>query len=132
MLDIDRDEYGIDIHHIFPRDWCRKNKIDDKVCDAIVNKTPISYKANRMIGGRAPSHYLRQIREHEEAAISVREQEAILASHFIDTAALKADDFQSFYEVRKQSLLKLVEQAMGKSSIIAGDGSLIEDVDSDE
>lgn len=132
MLDIDRDEYGIDIHHIFPRDWCRKNKIDDKVCDAIVNKTPISYKANRMIGGRAPSHYLRQIREHEEAAISVREQDAILASHFIDTAALKADDFQSFYEVRKQSLLKLVEQAMGKSSIIAGDGSLIEDVDSDE
>lgn len=132
MVDIDRDEFGIDIHHIFPRDWCRKNLVEDRVSDSIVNKTPISYKANRMIGGRAPSQYLRQIRQHEEAAISVQGQKAILESHFIDSTALNADDFQTFYEMRKQALLKLIEKAMGKTSISAEGESLIEDVDSDD
>ena len=29
----------IDIHHIFPQEWCRKNSIEAKRCDCIVNKT---------------------------------------------------------------------------------------------
>src|SRR6185437_4534420 len=49
MVDLDRDECKIDIHHIFPRDWCDGQKIDPIIYNAIVNKTPISYKANRMI-----------------------------------------------------------------------------------
>ena len=43
----------IDIHHIFPQEWCRKNSIEAKRCDCIVNKTPLSAKTNRMIGGNA-------------------------------------------------------------------------------
>ncbi|MCQ9299494.1 hypothetical protein NQ077_24525, partial [Escherichia coli] len=37
------DEY-VDIHHIFPQDWCKKQKIEPKVFDTVVNKTPLSYK----------------------------------------------------------------------------------------
>src|SRR5579859_4077817 len=40
----------IDIHHIFPQDWCRKNNINAKQCDSIVNKTALSAKTNRKIG----------------------------------------------------------------------------------
>lgn len=41
--------YKIDIHHIFPKDWCRKNGIDHNRQESIVNKTAISYDTNRII-----------------------------------------------------------------------------------
>src|ERR1039458_4722083 len=58
MVDLDRNEKGIDIHHIFPKKWCQDHGIAPKVFNSIVNKTAISYKANRKIGGSAPSEYL--------------------------------------------------------------------------
>lgn len=132
MVDIDRDEIGIDIHHIFPRDWCRKSGIEDRMSNAIVNKTAISYKANRMIGGRAPSQYLSQIRNHEQVGISLQEQDAILSTHLIDPKTLRTDDFHSFYETRKQALLNLIEGAMGKSGISEEFEEVIEDTDDEE
>ena len=45
----------MDVHHIFPRDWCTKQGIEKKVFDSIVNKTPLSKKSNIAIGGVAPS-----------------------------------------------------------------------------
>jgi len=40
---------------------------------------------------------------------------AILRSHFIDPEALRSDDFSGFFEKRREALLKLVEEAMGKT-----------------
>ena len=48
------DEY-VDIHHIFPQDWCKKQKIEPKVFDTVINKTPLSYKTNRILGRVSPS-----------------------------------------------------------------------------
>jgi hypothetical protein len=42
--------------------------------------------------------------------------DAILKSHMIDPALLRADSFQEFYSARKAALLTLVERAMGKAS----------------
>ena len=50
---------GVDIHHIFPQAWCEAQKIDVKIYDTVINKTPLSYRTNRIIGGVAPSKYLR-------------------------------------------------------------------------
>ena len=52
---------GIDIHHIFPRNYCQKQGYDQWKWDSIINKTPISYSTNREIGGSAPSKYLARI-----------------------------------------------------------------------
>ncbi len=54
------DEY-VDIHHIFPQDWCKKQKIERKVFDTVINKSPLSYKTNRILGGVAPSVYLERL-----------------------------------------------------------------------
>ena len=50
---------NIDIHHVFPQDWCKKQGISDKDYNSIINKTPLSKRSNIIIGGRAPSEYLR-------------------------------------------------------------------------
>lgn len=49
---------SIDIHHIFPKDYCEKNNYPKSKWNSVVNKTPISYSTNREIGGVAPSKYL--------------------------------------------------------------------------
>ncbi|MBF6260177.1 hypothetical protein IU468_28345 [Nocardia farcinica] len=40
----------------------------------------------------------------------------MIATHLIDPALLRTDDFARFYEDRKAQLLKLVADAMGKST----------------
>lgn len=134
MVDLDRDECDIDIHHIFPKDWCQGQGISPRIFNSIINKTPISYKANRMIGPKAPSKYLRQLQEHAQVQLSDGEFNDLLASHLISPERLRNDDFFGFYETRKQSLLSLVEQSMGKMLLpaVGADQLDIEGEDADE
>ena len=114
---LDTQEVALDIHHIFPRAWCEAQGIQPKVYDSIINKTPISYKANRMIGGDAPSAYLAKLLNHDQVQLDNDGMDAILAEHFIPTEMLRADDFHGFFEERKRLLMGLIEQAMGKRSL---------------
>ena len=120
-----------DIHHIFPRHWCETQdpSITRNTYNTIVNKTAISYRTNRKIGGRGPSVYCASLdKETSEAGISLDE---ILASHRIEPALLRADMFHDFYTSRKAALVTLIEEAMGKEALRDGSGSA-EDYDADE
>jgi hypothetical protein len=102
----------IDIHHIFPQRWCRNNGIEARCCDSIVNKTPLSAKTNRMIGGNPPSTYLSRIQKSAE--ISTERMDEILRSHVIEPNALRTDNFDAFFRAREEALLDRIEKAMGK------------------
>lgn len=115
IQELDHEEVALDIHHIFPKDWCEKQGIKPAVFNAILNKTPISYKANRMIGGKAPSNYLNSIQSHEQVGLSDVQMDTILQSHCIDASAMRANDFDVFIASRQDGLLTMVERAMGKS-----------------
>ena len=123
---------AIDIHHIFPQDWCEKQMIPRKNYNAIVNKTPISYKANRMIGGVAPSQYLHKLQQHKQVLLDDAKMDAILESHLIPASLLRTDNFAEFYRLRKQQLLVLIEKAMGKESVAMHGIDGEEEVEGDE
>lgn len=125
----DWDESQLDIHHIFPRAWCESHGIPAKRYNSILNKTPISYKANRMIGGRAPSEYLKQLQSHQSVQLSDAEMDAILATHSVDPATLRADDFDGFMDSRRKLILDLVCKAMGKTIIETGEAVPDDDVE---
>ena len=114
IRELNTDEIALDIHHIFPRDWCENQGISRDRYDSILNKTPISYKANRKIGGEAPSHYLPKIQQEEQVSLSDAEMDELLASHAISPDLLRQDDFERFLEDRRKRLSRLIEQAMGK------------------
>lgn len=105
-------ELAVDIHHIFPKKWCNENGVDDEYRESIVNKTAISARTNRSIGGHPPSQYLGAI--ERQAQIPGESLNVVLASHLIDATTLRADDFDSFFAVRREQIVGLVEQAMGK------------------
>jgi hypothetical protein len=113
----------IDIHHIFPQAWCRKNRLEMKLCDCIINKTAVSAKTNRIIGGKAPSQYLPRL--EQRAGIDELRMNQILNTHLIDPESLRADDFQEFFKAREEALLQLIEKAMGKP--VVRDSTLLDE-----
>ena len=114
IKELDTDEIALDIHHIFPRSWCENQKIGEDRYDSILNKTPISYKANRKIGGEAPSRYLPRLQNETQVALNESEMDELLASHALAPDLLRQDAFNDFIEDRRRRLGRLVEGAMGK------------------
>ena len=111
---------NIDIHHIFPKKWCGDHGIDPALYNSVINKTALSASSNRIIGGEAPSYYLAKI--VREKQMSEAQIDGILQTHGIDPSALKADDFERFWEERRQYLMQLAANAMGKE-VIANAGA---------
>jgi hypothetical protein len=102
----------IDVHHTFPQAWCQKNGVTPTRCDSIINKTPLSARTNRMIGGSAPSAYLRHIESREH--IAAERMDEILRTNLIDPVSVRADDFEAFFAQRERDLLSVIERATGK------------------
>lgn len=117
IKELDADEISLDIHHIFPRDWCEKQGIAKDRYDSILNKTPISYKANRKIGGNAPSEYLPRIQKEKQVGLSDAAMDEVLASHALAPDLLRQDGFEDFVEDRRRRLSRLVEKVMGKAVV---------------
>ncbi len=116
IRELDANEIALDIHHIFPKDWCIKQGIPRERYDSILNKTSISYKANRKIGGDAPSVYLPKIQHEKQVQLSDEEMDKLLESHALSAKLLRENRFDEFIEDRRQRLLALIEKAMGKKS----------------
>lgn len=108
---------NVDIHHIFPQDWCKKQGIKPAIFDSIINKTPLSFRTNRIIGGVAPSQYLAKLEKGDKQtpAIEPDRLNAYLRSHLIAPEILRSDDFEAFMADRQKRLLSLIELATGKA-----------------
>ena len=114
---------GVDIHHIFPQAWCVSEKIDIKIYDTVINKTPLGYRTNRIIGGVAPSKYLAKLEAGKKNAdgtidtppISPAVLDSYVASHCASAKYLRSDDFESFMQERRKGLLALISSATGQA-----------------
>lgn len=102
----------IDIHHIFPKDYCNKQGYPSSKWNSIVNKTPISARSNREIGGRAPSIYLGKLQDDDK--VSTSDLDFYVDTHWIDHRMLRNNDFNHFIIDRSKKLLIAIEQATGR------------------
>jgi hypothetical protein len=125
---------NVDIHHIFPQDWCKKQGIKPAVFDSIINKTPLSFRTNRIIGGVAPSQYLAKLAKGDSSnpAIESQKLDSYLESHLISPVLAHSDNFELFMQDRQRRLLALIEQATGKSAYAGENESEGEDAEIDE
>ena len=117
---------NVDIHHIFPADWCKKEGIPKKIYDSIINKTPLTARTNRIIGGVAPSEYLARV-EKEGASSEVLDSR--LRTHLIDPALLRENDFDGAFRERREQLVALIEEAIGKRVIVTDSAEAEADFD---
>lgn len=101
----------IDIHHVFPKAWASSTErsISPKLYDSIINKTPIDAKTNRMIGGRAPSIYVPELKSKMNPKL-----DDMLLTHWFDPGDLVNDDFSRSFVRRGEALLRLIGSVMGR------------------
>ena len=125
---------NVDIHHIFPQEWCKKHRIKPAIYDSIINKTPLSYRTNRIIGGVAPSEYLAKLEHGNETTPTIdgNRLDSYLKSHLVNPSLLRGDSFETFMDDRQKQLLALIEQATGKVAYIGSVQEEGEDVEADE
>ncbi len=103
----------IDIHHVFPRKYCESMGYPRLKWNSIINKTPLSYRSNREIGGDAPSKYLKKIEANGD--VDSQTLDLYLESHWLDVESCRNDDFDRFIVKRATSLLDAIEDATGKA-----------------
>ena len=103
---------AIDIHHIFPKAWCESQGIVPETYNSIINKTPLTARTNRVIGGRAPSDYLERL--SNSAGVDPDTISKHISTHLADAGLLAQDDFNAFFAARARALLDKISSAMGK------------------
>jgi len=123
----------IDIHHIFPKAWCSSQGIKRGHYNSIINKTPLTAKTNRSIGGVAPSEYIKKIIETGKVSSKASLIKNI-NSHVLEFNFLNDNDYYEFYKDRQSKLIKLIEGAFGKpvQLVEAEDSDRYEELDEDE
>ena len=106
-------EQGIDDHHIFPDDFLLKVKgvKPSRARDCVLNRTLIDRTTNQMISNRAPSDYLKEIRNTTDFPF-----EAVLRSHSLPTepdSPLLRDDYEEFLTWRQARLWQEIQRVTG-------------------
>lgn len=104
-------EDDVDIHHVFPAAWCEKQGLPKRVWNCIANKTPLTARTNRSIGGHAPSTYLSSL----EKKVGRGRLDEIIETHHASAPLLRADAFAAFLRDRARRLLDEIELATAKS-----------------
>jgi hypothetical protein len=124
---------AVDIHHVFPKKWCEDHGKTPSEYDSIINKTPLSFRTNRIIGGVAPSEYLDKLQTGgaETPPIDPTILDTYLRSHMIDPARLRADSFEAFMDDRQSQLIGLIEQATGQKIRHEGEADATVDAETD-
>ena len=110
------DESAIEMHHVFPRKWCNDNKIDEGHRESVANLTPIDAETNKIIGGKAPSAYLKEL-QVKAGNISDHQMDRILESHLIPVNELRNDDFKAFHKKRAALLKNMIAGAIGSEMV---------------
>jgi len=106
---------GIDDHHVFPDDFLQKKQpnpiTDAQKRDCVLNRTLIDAATNRMISNRAPSDYMREIRDTPNFPFN-----EVLESHCLptgDTSPFWTDDYEAFLTWRQSRLWQEIKRVTG-------------------
>jgi hypothetical protein len=100
----------VDDHHVFPQGYLKDISREDET-DTVLNHTLIDRGTNGRILKKAPSEYLKEIREVHGGNL-----DRILASHSLPTgpdSSLATDDFDAFLAWRIKRLLKALTDQVG-------------------
>lgn len=104
----------VELRHIFPKQWLKRNRVKSDVnFDSILNMTPISRTAMKIMGSVGPKEYLYRLRTNLN--IHVADVQHRIASHMLSYPDLDAESYNLVISKRRNEFVRLIEWAMGKA-----------------
>ena len=107
----------VNVHHVFPINWCKTNGIDSEVYNSIINRTPISARTNTLLKDDAPSDYLGMLEKGSSrkkiVPVDRNNLDSYIESHLMDPKLLRENNFEEFMSDRKNRLTDAIRNAMG-------------------
>jgi hypothetical protein len=73
----------------------------------------VIFQSSEHVRDITPSKYLLAL--EKRGVIAIRTMDDILATHLISSAALRSDNFEAFFDARRQALMDLISEAMGEA-----------------
>lgn len=101
-------DHSVDINRVFPDAWCKRNRVDRRFKDSVINKALFSQRVYQTIGSRAPSLYVQEL--ERDAGVPRTAFDDALASQLVASRALRHDKFTAFCEKRETALLDLIAE----------------------
>jgi hypothetical protein len=112
----------IEEHHIFPKAYCKREMLNIKLCESIVNRIVISKKSNRKLLDTSPSEYFKDIINRAKDGGTIPGTTARLRACFIPNSNSKnfieqfdPARFESFMKNRANLLLEEIKKVIGDS-----------------
>ena len=105
-------EHHVDDHHVFPQAYLAQVGVEARSRDCVLNRTLIDRKTNIRISNRAPSVYLREIRD----ALGSSKFHVLLESHHLPggiDSPLWRDDFEAFLDWRQMEMWNDIHEVTG-------------------
>lgn len=105
----------VDSHHFFPRAYLA----NDEQSELLVNRVLIDSETNKIIGKKAPSDYLKIMREAQTEA----KVDTVLQSHYVFQYGENLNDYDAFVRMRSSAICDGIEQVTGMTIPRIDDGS---------
>lgn len=102
-------DHKVQIDRVFPGAWCKRNHIDSRRQDSVINKALFSERVRRTIGNRAPSLYMSEL--ERDAGVPRSSLDDAVKSQRIDPELLRGDAFDAFYDHRRKRILELIRDS---------------------
>jgi hypothetical protein len=105
-------EHHVDDHHVFPQAYLAQLGVEARPRACVLNRTLIDRKTNIRISNRAPSVYLREIRD----ALGPDKFQVLLESHHLPggiDSPLWRDDFDAYLDWRQKEIWKEIQEVTG-------------------
>lgn len=102
-------DHKVDIDRVFPGAWCKRNHIDTRRQDSVINKALFSERVRRTIGNRAPSLYMNEL--ERDAGVPRSSLDDAVKSQRADPDLLRGDAFDAFYDHRRKRILELIRDS---------------------
>jgi hypothetical protein len=109
-----------DVHHIFPRDYLKKNGVDSRVkYNQVANYVYLDTQVNKAISNSPPCVYFAKVKEHCKTGniqLGNISDEALLASNLAENCIpqnivnMDVRDYDTFLAERRKLMAKMVER----------------------
>jgi len=104
----------VELRHIFPKSWLRKNQRKTDVdFDSILNLAPITITAAKHMGSVGPREYLYRLRK--DLGVHVADVQTRIASHMLSYPDLESEAYNITMNKRRSEIIRMIESAMGKA-----------------